>query len=147
MLASRGAWAERMAGDLDDLKAMWHELRSYVDRLAGEREQFLDFFEQATEAYLVTDTLGRIETVNGAAVDVLHRRKKFLRGKPLAVLVALEQRTDFRRRLRALSRPGAERSWRAVFEAPEARMEVALTARPIGEDGDGGIFWRLQPAP
>ena len=130
--------------ELEDLKTMWLELRAHVDQLAGERQHYLDFFEQSPEAYLVTDAYGAIEYVNGAAVDILQRRKRYLRGKPFPVLVALDRRPEFRRRLRTLTRPGAERSWRTIIEAPELRTEVTLTARPIDS---GGICWRLEAAP
>src|SRR5437868_780850 len=98
------AGSERgMTVELEDLKAMWLELKAHVDSLAGERQQYLDFFEQSPEAYVVTDAVGAIADLNGAAVDVLQRRKRYLRGKPMAVLVALEQRGEFRRRLRAIA--------------------------------------------
>ena len=133
-----------MAADLDDLKTMWLELRAQVDQLAGERQQYLDFFDQSTEAYVVTDALGRISEVNGAAVDILQRRKHHLRGKPLAVLVALERRPEFRQRLQALAQKAdREPSWRTVVLAPESRVEVEMAARRIG-GADGGICWRLQ---
>ena len=132
--------------DLEDLKAMWLRLRAHVDQLAGERQQFLDFFEQSSQAYVVTDARGTIEDANGAAVDILQRRRRFLRGKPLPALVALERRAEFRQRLRDLGAPGAQRSWRTIFEAPELRTEVTLTARLIGADAAGGICWRLEAA-
>jgi len=128
-----------MPVELEDLKAMWFDLKAQVDELAGERQQYLDFFEQSPEAYIVTDNLGTIEEVNGAAVDILQRRRRFLRGKPFAVLVALDQRSAFRERLSGLA---AEGSWRTVLEALEMRTEVALTARRIGSGR--GICWRLQ---
>lgn len=131
--------------DIEDLKAMWHELKAHVDSLADERQQFLDFFENATEAYLVTDAAGTIVDANGAAVDILQRRKRYLRGKPMAVLVALDHRGEFRNRLQALAEdPSAQRSWRCVFEALELRTEVELTTRRIERAGGvGGICWRL----
>src|SRR5216684_1191394 len=102
-----------MAAELEDLKAMWLDLKAQVDELAGERQQFIDFFEQSSEAYVVTDNDGTIEEVNGAAVDLLQRRRRFLRGKPFAVLVALDQRSEFRGRLSGLA---AEGSWRTILE-------------------------------
>ena len=133
-----------MAADMDDLKTMWLELRAHVEQLAGERQQYVDFFDQSTEAYVVTDALGKISEVNGAAVDLLQRRKHHLRGKPLAVLVALERRPEFRQRLRALvQKADHEPSWRTVVLAPESRVEVEMAARRIG-GSDGGICWRLQ---
>ena len=134
-----------MAADLEVLKAMWLDLRAHVDQLAGERQQYLDFFEQSTEAYVVTDALGRIAEINGAAVDILQRRKRYLRGKPLPVLVALECRGEFRSRMRAVTEgTGADAGWRTVVLAPEARIEVEIAARRINGPG-GGICWRLQP--
>jgi len=143
-MLARGAGVTR---DMSDLKAVWLDLRAHVDQLAGERQQYLDFFEQSPEAYLVTDAQGTIAEANGAAVDILQRRKQHLRGKPFAVFVALDQRADFRRRLAALARrePHAERSWRTVFVAAESRNEVTLTARLIDRpEGVGGICWRLE---
>jgi PAS domain S-box-containing protein len=135
---------EDVSLELEDLKAMWLELKAHVDRLAGERQQYVDFFEQSPEAYLVTDSLGRIAEVNGAAVDILQRRKHFLRGKPLTVLVAAEQRAEFRQRLRALAEGSAHRSWRATMATPEGSVETSLTARVIA--GGSGICWLLQAA-
>ena len=131
-----------MAAELEDLKAMWSDLKAQVDELASERQQYVEFFEQSSEAYVVTDNQGTIEAVNGAAVDILQRRRRFLRGKPFAVLVALDQRGAFRERLGALA---AEGSWRTILEAWEMRTAVALTARRIG--ADRGIFWRVQASP
>jgi PAS domain S-box-containing protein len=136
-----------VTAELEDLKAMWLDLRAHVDQLADERQQYHDFFEQASEAYVITDEYATISDANGAAVDILQRRKHYLRGKPLTALVALERRTEFRQRLRALRarEPGAERTWGTIFVAPELRLEVKLTARLIERPG-GGICWRLELA-
>src|SRR5260221_1582586 len=80
---------------LEDLKAMWSDLKAQLDELAGERQQYLDVFEQSPEAYIVTDNDGTIEAGNGAAVDILHRRRRFLPGKPFQVLLALDQLREF----------------------------------------------------
>ena len=53
-----------MAAELEDLKAMWSDLKAQVDELASERQQYLEFFEQSSEAYVVTDNQGTIEAVN-----------------------------------------------------------------------------------
>ena len=138
-----------MTAELEDLKTIWLELRAQVDELAGERQQYLDFFEQSPEAYLVTDAEGGVIDANGAATDILQRRRRYLRGKPFAALVALDRRAEFRARLRRLiaGEPGAACSWRTVLEAPGTRVEATLTARPIDRpEGLGGICWLLQVA-
>jgi len=139
-----------MTAELEDLKAIWLDLRAHVDQLAGERQQYLDFFEQSPEAYVVTDEQGAIVDANGAAVDILQRRRRYLRGKPIAALVALDRRTEFRGNLRRLlaREAGARRTFSTVFEAPELRTEVTLSARLIERaERVGGICWRLQAAP
>lgn len=138
-----------MAAELDELKAVWLDLRAHVDQLAGERQQYIDFFQQAAEAYVVTDVNGTIIDANGAAVDVLQRRRRSLPGKPIAAMVALERRTEFRSRLRrVLAREaGAVLRWSTVLEAPELRTEVSVTVRLIEREGAvSGICWLLQPA-
>jgi PAS domain S-box-containing protein len=135
-----------MTVELEELQALWLELRAHVDRLAGERQQYQDFFEQASEAYVITDAHGTIAEANGAAVDILQRRKRYLRGKPITALIALERRSEFRQRLRALlGRSGQAAGWRTIFVVPELRIDVALSARLIeGPSGAGGICWRLE---
>jgi len=138
-----------MAAELEDLKSMWLSLKAHVDQLAGERQQYLEFFEQSPEAYVVTDAAGTIIDVNGAAVDVLQRRRRFLAGKPIAAMVALDRRTEFRARMRRVIEraPGAARTFTTVFEAPELRTEVKVALRAIERAGTvAGLCWRLQAA-
>ena len=125
-----------------ELKTAWLGLKAHVDQLAAERQQYLEFFENAAAAYVVTAADGRIVEANGAAVDLLQRRKRYLRSKPFAVLIALEQRAEFRNRLTSIAAGQAERSWRTLLTAGDERVEVEITARIIGEPG-GGICWRL----
>src|SRR5436190_18487989 len=132
-----------MAYELEELKTAWLGLKARVDQLAAERQQYVEFFENAAAAYVVTATDGVIVEANGAAVDVLQRRKRYLRGKPFAVLIALERRAEFRNRLTSIAAgETAERSWRTVLAAGDERVGVEITARIIGEPG-GGICWRL----
>ena len=135
--------------ELEDLKSMWLSLKAHVDQLAGERQQYLDFFELSQEAYVVTDAQGTIVDLNGAAVDVLQRRRRYLAGKPIAAMVALDRRTEFRSRMRHVIEraPGATRTFTTVFEAPELRTEVTVALRAIERAGAvTGLCWLLQAA-
>ncbi len=128
----------------------WLELKARFETLAAKHRHYVEFFERATEAYLITDTEGSIQEANGAAVDVLQRRKRDLRARPLAALVALDQRASFRSKLQALAArdPAAERSWRTIVLAPELRIAVRLSTRLIeGPQGPRGIAWLLEPQP
>ncbi len=130
---------------VDQVKAAWLELKARVEELASERQHYLEFFDYAPAAYLITRADGTIEDANGAAVDIFQRRRRHLQGKPLAALIALEQRAAFRDKVRSLGRPQAESSWRNVVEVPGTRLEVKLTARLIREPrGDARICWRVE---
>ncbi len=128
----------------------WLELKARFEELAGKHRHYFEFFERAPQAYLITDTQGCIQEANGAAVDVLQRRKRDLRARPFAALVAPDQRGSFRRKLQALAArdPAAERCWRTIVVAPELRIAVKLTTRLIeGPQGPRGIAWLLEPQP
>jgi PAS domain S-box-containing protein len=120
----------------DELRLAWFQLKAHVDRLARERQHYLDFFEQAGEPYLVTDRDARIVEVNGAAVDLFARRRRHLRGKPLAALIAPECRRDFRTRLRAL--PVGD--WTTRLTVAGRRRDVTVKARRA----PSGICWLLR---
>src|SRR2546425_6474228 len=133
-----------MSQELEQLKMAWLGLNARVEQLAAEHQQYLEFFENAGAAYVVTASDGRIVEANGAAVDVLQRRKRYLRGKPLTVLIALKQRAEFRSRLACIATGEAtDRTWRTVLAAGAERVEVEITARIIGEPSSG-ICWRLE---
>jgi len=72
---------------MDELRAAWRELNARVDELGAARQQYLDLFERAAEAYLITDRDGVIGAANGAAVDLLQRRRRVLRADEQAIEV------------------------------------------------------------
>jgi|SRR5689334_1896497 PAS domain S-box-containing protein len=136
-----------MAVQLEELQEIWLHLRAHVDQLADERQHYQEFFERSSEAYVLTDAYGTIGEVNGAAVDILQRRKRYLRGKPLAALIALERRAEFRRNMSALlaRAPGSQAAWRSIVVAPGERTDVLFTGRVIARSAHiGGICWRLE---
>jgi PAS domain S-box-containing protein len=102
---------------------------------------YLELFESAPTAYLITDRAGTIEDANGAAVDLFQRRRRQLIGRPLAALIALDQRHAFRSRLRALG--AGEADWTSIAEAPGLRLAVKFSARLM----PAGICWRAQAQP
>jgi PAS domain-containing protein len=130
-----------MSPRIEDLKAIWRDLYAHVDRLAAERQRHMDFFQQALEAHLVSDVHGVIEEVNGATVDLLQRRRLTLHGKPIATLVAPEERREFRRRLREIQ--AAPAAWRAMLAIRGRRIAVDIAARAMASER---ICWRLRPA-
>ena len=126
--------------NVDEVKAAWLELKARVEELASERHHYLEVFDRSPEAYVITDAQGTIAEANGAAVDIFQRRKHHLKGKPLAALVALDQRHAFRTRLRALGGREIAAEWNTIIEAPGLRVPVKVAARLMRS----GICWRLR---
>jgi PAS domain S-box-containing protein len=124
---------------MEELKAAWRKLNARVDELGAERQQYLELFERACEAYLITDAEGVIREANGAAVDLLQRRRRALRGKPLAALVPLLQRREFRNRLASVAATRSD--WRTLVRTDESVIEIEVAVQP---SGSGMLCWRLR---
>lgn len=135
-----------MAEGLEDLKAMWQRLDAQIERWTMQGQPYLEIFEQAEAAYLFTDCEGVIEQVNGAAVDLFERRRRDLRGRPLAGLIAPAHRRDFQSRLGLLrtGTPGAA-SWRTRLRRGSSG-ELTVSARLLGRP-PSGVGWALRPQP
>lgn len=71
--------------------------------LTIQRHYYRHLFEEASEAYLLTDNAGTIAEANNAASILLNLSQKFLVGKPLSVFVELSDRDRFRDALEHLS--------------------------------------------
>jgi PAS domain S-box-containing protein len=138
-----------VAPELEDLQAIWLDLHAHVDSLAADRQHYLDFFEQSPEAYVVTDAGGVIREANGAAVDLLQQRKRYLRGRPFSSLVALDHRGAFRRAVASLALgEGAQAAFSTVVVAAGSRVQLALRPRVMAgaASSPAGICWLLQAA-
>ncbi|MFB2968946.1 PAS domain S-box protein [Aerosakkonema sp. BLCC-F183] len=72
------------------------EVRSQVE---VERQRYMDLFEFAPDAYIVTDAQGKIREANRAACSLLNLTQKFLIGKPLIVFITESERWVFRSEL------------------------------------------------
>jgi PAS domain-containing protein len=97
------AVARALDGTLGSLDRAAEELRVQNEALFAARIElesvsafFLDLFERAPSAYVVTSPDTRIRYANDAACSMLRRRKNALAGKPLICFVPLEERTSFR---------------------------------------------------
>jgi PAS domain S-box-containing protein len=124
---------------MNELHRAWSMLKARVEELGAERQQYLDLFEHACEAYVITDREGLIHEANGAAVDLLQRRRQALRGKPLTALVPLLQRQEFRARLGSLRQAGSG-LWRTLIRSGESVLEIDVAVR---RSASGMLFWRL----
>ncbi len=71
----------------EELRAQVDELSRLADVAAAERERYRDLFTHAPLGYVVTDRLGVIFEVNDVALSYLGTDHRFVRRKPLSVLV------------------------------------------------------------
>lgn len=141
-----------LASTLEELRVSEEELRSQADTLAeshfdleAELRRYRDLFQQAPDAYLVTDPDGVIREVNQAAAALLGARTEYLAGKPFAVFVHEEDRRGFRRQLAWARETGKLAGWqlRLVSRAGATlRLEISIAAG----DGGGELRWILREA-
>jgi signal transduction histidine kinase len=94
--------AMRETGAEDELRGKLEELARMGERLDAERERFVELFEHAPDAYVVTDRAATMREINAAAVELFGLEHRFLRGKPLSAFVDEEQLAAVTRALAGL---------------------------------------------
>lgn len=114
---------EELSIALTELEVAMEQLRQTNDQLAAsqqaleaERQHYRELFEFTPDGYLVTDLNGTIQEANLAAAALFHAPQEFLVGKPLIVLVAEEERKEFRELLRRLRRGEKVERWEAYLQ-------------------------------
>lgn len=137
---------------LEELRVSEEELRVQNELLTEsqaaletERRRYHALFTHFPAACVVTDAGAVIRDANAAASRLLGVRAESLRGKPLAVFTAEEDRRDLRRRLVHGFRDEADRAWTLRLKPRRgADVEVAVTVRPMRDDGGEALLvWTL----
>ncbi|RJP75261.1 MAG: PAS domain-containing protein [Candidatus Zixiibacteriota bacterium] len=120
-------------------------------RLIAERERrrYLDLFEFAPDAYLITDSRGNIREANRAAVLLLNAPQADLTlGWPLRRFVVPEERRRLDSRLEQMApHPGARESLDLTLQPrrSEPLLASAVVAPIVGPDGRvAGLRWMLR---
>jgi two-component system cell cycle sensor histidine kinase/response regulator CckA len=101
----------------EELRAQNEELLTANERVTAERQRYLELFQDAPVAYLVSDIHGIIQEANRAACELLHRPDKFLRGKPIAIFAPEAERASIRDAIHDLIH----------LESPRQRLEIILS--------------------
>jgi PAS domain S-box-containing protein len=145
---------------IEELQTAIEELRVTEEELRTQQGQLEDawlaaetasdwnraLFDGAADAMMVTDAEGVVRDANAAAGALLNLGTKAMRGKPLAVFVPTEERSEFRTRLRAL-----------IDEPLPVRFDVCLQPRlavPVAVEASvarfappgarAGLHWTLR---
>ncbi|MCY7276971.1 MAG: PAS domain S-box protein [Phormidesmis sp. CAN_BIN44] len=102
-LKELGVASEELQVAMEELTRQNDELLAAHNRTGAERQRYQNLFEFASDAYLVTDPGGNIQEANRAAVALFLRQQRFLVGKPLTSVVAIDDRSLFRAKLSQLA--------------------------------------------
>ncbi len=139
---------------IEELRVADEELRTQNDQLAAarelleaERQRYIDLFEFAPDAYLVTDLYGTIQEVNRAATALLNLPSGMLTGKPLVTFIPASERSAFRSHLRQLSQQDSVAEWEIRLH-PRQGQALHTSARVgVIRDWKGervGLRWILR---
>jgi PAS domain S-box-containing protein len=119
-------------------EALW---QSQVQHMRSQ-----EWFNFASDGYLLTDMEGVIYETNYAAAALLDVRKEFLLGKPLGLFMGGDCRRRFYEHLARMSECDGVQCWEGRVYRPGGQpREVALTAAAVsGEQGHGiKIRWMI----
>ncbi|HEX2076703.1 MAG TPA: ATP-binding protein [Longimicrobium sp.] len=123
----------------EELRVQNEELALSEALLEQERLRYWELFQQAPDAYLVTDPDGLILEANHAASALLNVPARRLIRKPLGVFVPESLRREFRTRLSLASELGRVDDWETALQ-PRRRepVEVSCTVAAVRAP-DGGV--------
>lgn len=131
----------------EELRQQNEELQITQRRLEFERQRYLELFEFAPDAYLVTDRNGMIQEANRGAAKLLGVPQEFLIRKPLVMFAAPEARSMLRLRLLHLPAPEQTQVWEMPFQPRSGEpFEAALTVA-VSDDQQGApasVRWLLR---
>jgi len=137
---------------LEEMETMWEELVGQGELLELERARYQEFFENAPDAYAVTDEGCGIREANRALAELLNLPRGELLGKALSRYVAEEDRGLFLTNVVSALQGAGSRPlrWRArLLPHDGAPVEVAVTVRavPLRRSGVSGLCWLFRTDP
>jgi PAS domain-containing protein len=115
---------EELKATTDELVEQIDSLRRASALLERERGKYVDLFEQAPDAYVVTNLAGVVDEANRAAGMLFRGEPDLLVGRPLISFVARQDTRSFRWLLRELQ---------ASDSASSTPRQATLRMRPRGQ--------------
>ncbi len=136
----------------EELRGQQEELLFAQTQLEAERERYRDLFENAPDAYIVTDSRGMIREANRATARLLGISHRYLQGKPLFHYFETTDLRAIRENIRDLWHTHAAREFLARLSprgAPAFHVSITIAAitqpQAIGEQCSG-IRWLIRDA-
>jgi PAS domain S-box-containing protein len=117
--------------------------------LEEERKRYLELFEFAPDAYLVTDLAGNIRQANSAAAALLRKPKQLLAGMALSDFVMIQDRDALQKQLLEfrLDKLGKREDWQIGIKpanGPAIPLAVTIGAEGGVEGALTGLRWLLR---
>ena len=151
-----GEAVEELQITLEELQVAGEELAQQAEelstaRLAAEedRERYLDLFDKAPDAYVVTDAKGVIAEANERAGAMLGVKTRSLLRKPLVLYIDRADRNAFFAKLDGLESSGRLENWEIYFRPRKGHAFPGLidaTPIPMTKDAPAGYRWLVRDA-
>jgi len=139
---------EELNTTLEELRIAEEELHHQAEALASshqavaaEHQRYRELFHCAPDGYVVTDPQGIIVEANRAAAALLNIAQQRLIRKPLAVLIALDDRGAFRSQLGWLQNGGRVREWEVWVQPWNRPPYPAALSCTASRNTQGMVVW------
>jgi PAS domain S-box-containing protein len=149
MLAEFDTIVEELRVTDEEVRVLNDQLVETGEVLSADRDRYRDLFDLAPAAYLVTDRVGVIRDANQRATSMLGVAQRFLIGRPLVMLVAVEDRWVLRDRLRQLGGVDAD-VWQLRLQPRKSEPIPVVMITSVGRGPAGELTelrWLLLPLP
>ncbi|MBW4439620.1 MAG: PAS domain S-box protein [Plectolyngbya sp. WJT66-NPBG17] len=145
---------EELSYSYEELNVAIEELHSRDRRLVDseeqilrERRQYQDWFDFAPDAYLITDSLGRIELANQTAYRFFNVSTGSLIGKPLSLYIASSSRSAFRAQLNHANPSTEIQEWELDLQPRDQEAfpaSIAISAQYDEGQQKISLRWRIR---
>ncbi|WP_414551560.1 PAS domain-containing protein [Anabaena sp. CCY 0017] len=137
--------AEMLEIATDKLYQQTQKLAIAQARVRAEYHRYQELFEFIPNAYLVTDTQGKIQEANGAASKLFNLQRAFLVNKFLVCFIPIQERQEFRLKLSQMVNSEFKylQEWRLSIQPRHSQpFDVALTVAPLYDVKGKFTAWR-----
>lgn len=130
----------------DELQAQNQELVVHRQEAEEGCRRYRELFDSAPDGYLVTDSQGVIEDVNGAAEALFGKPGKQILNKPLAILVDRRDQRQYRQLLKRLHNKESIRDVELRIDKQKSGIPVvvSVTVSHCGQGRPAKLRWSLR---
>ena len=124
--------SEELQVAVEELSQQAEELANTRSQVEAERQRYKDLFDFMPNAYLVTDTNGKIQEANRAAATMLNVAQCYLIDKLLINFIPIQGRRVFRAKLERLNSCDWVQEFSLLLEPRNGELiDAAMTVAPV----------------